>query len=34
VGPDAYRQLPKLLKGLQAGQQDTAIDTQLSLEET
>lgn len=34
VGPDAYRQLPKLLATLREGTQDTAIDTQLSLEET
>mmetsp|Transcript_35245 Transcript_35245/g.45452 ORF Transcript_35245/g.45452 Transcript_35245/m.45452 type:complete len:565 (+) Transcript_35245:28-1722(+) len=34
VGPDAYRQLPKLLSTLRRGDQETAIDTQLSLEET
>lgn len=34
VGPDAYRDLPKLIDGLLEQEQETAVNVQLSLEET
>jgi len=34
VGPDAYRDLPKLIDGLLENEQETAVNVQLSLEET
>ncbi|OQR80510.1 CDK5 regulatory subunit-associated protein 1 [Thraustotheca clavata] len=34
VGPDAYRDLPNLLQVLTQGSQDTAVNVQLSLDET